>query len=44
MLDWKKGFAETINSYTFDCTLPSTGQVVKFKAIDTQTIKKRPKN
>lgn len=40
MSDWKKGFAETINSYTFDCTLPSTGQVVKFKAIDTQTIKK----
>lgn len=40
MSDWREGFSNTINSYVFDCILPSSKEVVKFKAIDTQTLKK----
>ena len=40
MLDWKQNFSDTINSYVFDINIPSTGQQIQYKAIDTQTLKK----
>ena len=39
--DWRQSFQENvINSFIFTVQLPSTGQIIKFKPIDTKTLKK----
>lgn len=39
-LSWKDEFSSAINTYEFETVIHSTGQKVKFKPVDTNTLKK----
>ena len=38
--EWKDSLAEVVNSFIFTSEIPSTKQAIKFKPIDTRTLKK----
>ena len=38
-LNWKDEFSEVVNSYQFTAILPSTGETITFKPVDTKTLK-----
>ena len=40
MSNWKQDFQTTINSYVFECVLPGSKEVIKFKPVDVATMKK----